>query len=305
MRNLSKKILVLLNDVSYLFSKEYPRCDKRGLFLDYLRIRAKSSLNRWMHFKSEHFLSYTVDVLDYNIFLAEFRQIFVRQVYYPTTPASSPRIFDCGGNIGISVLYWKHVFPDAQVTVFEPSKEVVEVLKKNIEANNLTDIRVVESAVSDKEGTAKIYIRGSIAEGNTLSQDIWSATPTKGNRVSYEIQTVKLSDFIDGPIDVLKLDIEGSEGTVIRELSQAGKLKLVGECVMEFHYYPTAPDNALPALLAELNNAGFETQFYFEEHPSNVQFELMKHGSYVFNIRTSPTAALSDQYAALSHATEA
>jgi FkbM family methyltransferase len=43
-----------------------------------------------------------------------------------------PVIIDCGGNIGLSVLYFKYLFPNSVITVFEPSPPVFEILKENI-----------------------------------------------------------------------------------------------------------------------------------------------------------------------------
>ena len=38
------------------------------------------------------------------------------------------------------------------------------------------------------------------------------------------VAAVRLSDMIDGPVDLLKMDIEGSEYDVIADLSQSGQL---------------------------------------------------------------------------------
>ncbi len=44
--------------------------------------------------------------------------------YTPPTPLpSKPIILDCGGNQGISTLYFKTLHPDATIHVFEPSPE--------------------------------------------------------------------------------------------------------------------------------------------------------------------------------------
>lgn len=299
-----RKVIVLLIDLEYLFSREYPRFKREGLLLDYLKIRVKAFLNRWFHFKKERFLSYTVEIPDYNIFFVEFRQIFIRQTYYPSTAGPAPHIIDCGGNMGLSVLYWKYVFPDAHIKVFEPSKEVIGVLKNNIELNNLDNVEVFEAAVSSSEGKVKIYVRGFTAEGNTLIEDVWETSPTKGNRVFYEVETVKLSNYIDGQVDVLKLDIEGSEGAVLKELHDADKLHLIKECIMEYHYHPTATTNQLDDMLSCLKSNKFESQIYFEEYAKEVQFGLSRDGSYTMNLRTVPMSTIHHRYKSLPHAVQ-
>ncbi len=47
---------------------------------------------------------------------------------------------------------------------------------------------------------------------------------------------MKLSEYINGEIDILKLDIEGSEGEVLEELASSGKLPLIKNIFIEYHY---------------------------------------------------------------------
>jgi FkbM family methyltransferase len=273
------KVVVILEDINYIFDKNYALEKRASFLLDYLRIRTKAFLTRWFHFKKEHFLGFCVEVVDYDIFLAIFRQVFVRNVYYFRSPTASPTIIDCGGNIGMTVLYWKYLYPDALVKVFEPSQEVIPTLKKNITLNNLKNIELHEVAVSDHERGATMHKRGAAACGNTLSSSIKNASVNKGE-ASYVVPTVRLSLFLKEKVDLLKMDIEGAEGIVFKELSDAGALENVKECVMEYHYYPQELQNNLVDLLGVLKKNEFDTQVYFEEHDTHQQFALSKFNSY-------------------------
>lgn len=284
------KIIILLSDLEHIITKDYKHPRRRKLLLDYLRIRLKASLNRWGHFQTEHFLDFKVSFSSYDIFFAIFRQIFVRHAYYLETTNQEPVILDCGGNIGMATLYFKYLYPKAKITIFEPSQEVFDLLEKNIKNNNLKNVEIVRAAVSDADGQAEIYPRGAAACGNTLEQNISKVTPTKKTVVPYSIKTTKLSSYINSNIDLLKLDIEGSEGSVIKDLSANNKLVLVKQCVMEYHYYPEVTSNNLVDLLRLFKERGWETQMYYEEVPHVAeQLGLSTNGSYSLSLRTAFT----------------
>lgn len=287
MYSIIHKLQVTFTDVEYLLSPAYEHPRRARLFFDYLRLRIKASLNRWFHFTHEHFLSFKVMVPDYETFFVIFRQIFVRHTYYLNTQSATPNIIDCGGNIGMSVLYWKYLYPHAHVTVFEPSKEVLGILQQNIERNALSNVRVVPAAVSAQEGEARIHTRGSAACGNTLQEGLVDTTSNKTSTESYTVKTVRLSSYITERVDILKLDIEGNEGVVLKELASTDKLSNIQECVLEYHYYPKIQGNNLAHLLGVFNEKGFETQFYFEENDSTQQLSLIKNGSYAVSIRAT------------------
>lgn len=285
------KVITLLTDIEYLVSHAYQHPGRTQLFRDYLRIRIKASLNRWFHFKNEHFLSYNVELIDYNVFLAEFRQIFVRHTYYLHTTTNSPTIIDGGGNMGMSVLYFKYLYPQSTITVFEPSKEVLELLERNIKNNHLSNIKVVAAALNEKQGELTMYPRGSAACGNTLEEGISATTSLQKlpEHAPYTVPTVPLSSFLKHPVDFLKLDIEGSEGAVIQELEATDTLKQIKMCAMEYHYYPQISKNNLADLLQRFTRIGYGTQIYFEETqtPSS-QFDLFEHNSYSLSLRIAP-----------------
>lgn len=277
----------MLGDIDHLLSPAFTHPRRGRLFVDYVRIRIKASLNRWFHFTHDHFLSFEVVIPNYEIFFSTFKQVFIWQTYYLETDAEAPIIIDCGGNIGMSVLYWKYRYPNAHITVFEPSREVVDALEENIRRNKLTNVTLVRAAVSANEGVTQIYVRGNAACGNTIKDMVAETTPHKHAIDSYEVKTVRLSDFIPGPVDILKLDIEGNEGVVLKELAEHNALSKVKQIGLEYHYYPEAADNVLSDILHLLKSHGFEAQLYAEEYENSAQLTLERHGSYAINLRTT------------------
>ena len=49
--------------------------------------------------------------------------------YRFVTTKEAPVILDCGANIGLSVIYFKQLYPNSKITAFEPDPDVFKVLK--------------------------------------------------------------------------------------------------------------------------------------------------------------------------------
>ena len=107
-----------------------------------------------------------------------FVDIFIRNAYFFEAKRSDPLIIDAGANIGMATLYFKFLYPKAKIIAFEPFGATFAVLMDNIELNNLKDVRLVNSALSDHAGNlSKIYysrVRGS-GTGNSLSKKVFQA----------------------------------------------------------------------------------------------------------------------------------
>ena len=154
----------------------------------------------------------------------------------------------------MSVLYWKDKAPGARVTVVEANPQTAEVLKRNVARNKLSDVNVVEAAASSHSGSVDLYMPKPGIDfrwGDFVNRV--PTDPSKYDKVS--VPAVKLSDLITGPVDLLKVDIEGSETDVLKEAE--GKLFDVKEIMMEFHNNPSHPDNSLEEIREILQRQGF------------------------------------------------
>ena len=78
-----------------------------------------------------------------------YEEIFVREIYRFDAATPSPLIIDCGANIGLSILYFKKIFPAAQVIGFEPDPHNFNLLQKNLLQNPAlnTHISLVKKAL--------------------------------------------------------------------------------------------------------------------------------------------------------------
>lgn len=94
-----------------------------------------------------------------------------------------------------------------------------------------------------------------------------------------KVQSVLLSDYINMPVDFLKMDIEGAELAVTEDLYRNSKFKFIKELTIEYHYNYTNPDNKLSKILDILEKENFKYSIYsfqklplylFKEKPYNL-----------------------------------
>jgi hypothetical protein len=75
-----------------------------------------------------------------------------------------------------------------------------------------------------------------------------------------KVTSASLSRLIDGPVDFLKMDIEGAELRVLRDLEVHRKLHLVREMVIEYHHHIEPAADHLSEVLQLLERSGFGYQ---------------------------------------------
>jgi len=142
---------------------------------------------------------------------------------FPCT-ADQPIILDCGANIGISVLNYKRKHPEAKIVAFEPDPAVFPTLKGNLSRNGINDVELVQAAVWVRKGQVSFFLEG--ADGSRI-------LPEGNGKESVRVDSIDLADYITGPVDLIKMDIEGAEFDVIPSIK--GRLHLVKNLVVECH----------------------------------------------------------------------
>lgn len=155
-------------------------------------------------------------------------EIFEQKTWDTDFQTDSPFIIDCGGNIGVATMFFKKKYPKAKILIFEPDKENFKRLQENIK-NNFSNygIKLINAAVLDKEGSAQLY---------TSNCDLVASMKKRGLHESKErVRTVKLSNYVNQKIDLLKIDVEGCEYEIIKDLVKNDKLQFISKIAIEFH----------------------------------------------------------------------
>ncbi|MBA2520799.1 MAG: FkbM family methyltransferase [Chloroflexia bacterium] len=186
-------------------------------------------------------------------------EVFTDSGYRFESATNSPRILDCGSHIGLSVLYFKLLYPNAKVIAFEPNPDVFPILQANILDNGLTDVELIHAAVTDQDGTVPFIVnRDGVRNwtwGGSVVPHAWH-DPAR-NRIE-RVPAVRLAPYIGDGVDLLKLDIEGLETAVLTDAGAA--LSRVEEIILEFHGSSANPRNDLNELLQVLARYGFTSR---------------------------------------------
>jgi FkbM family methyltransferase len=181
-------------------------------------------------------------------------EILLNEDYFFQTKAESPRILDCGTHFGLSLYYFKTLFPRSRITAFEPVPALRELAASNMKRNGFKDVEILPYALSDRRETARFQI----SKVDTMAGSLTSRNEASGAEFEeIEVECRPLSEFLREPVNFLKLDIEGVEDVVIEEARD--HLHRVEHIFVEYHQDKALPGGRLPRILEILNAAGFDT----------------------------------------------
>lgn len=219
-------------------------------FLAFYNKKYRSRKDRWSIFKtcSQLYLlsrgkksNQTVDSFFFNFKIRGFNpesllflyeEIFLSKDYNFKTDSTSPVIIDCGSNIGVSILFFKMIYPRSIIHAFEPNPKSFELLKYNIENNNLKDVYLNRTAVSEKDGFINLF-SSDLSYGSLTT----SINSNRGGEDLITVPSIKLSNYIKKlKIDLIKIDVEGAEVMIIKDLITSGILENYSNYIVEYHH---------------------------------------------------------------------
>lgn len=214
-----------------------------------------------------NFLGKTLHIVDGPTFYCGYNEIFEKRIYEFKTEKKEPVIIDCGANIGLSVLFFKTLYPTSKIKAYEADSTIFQTLKQNVETFNLVDVQLFNKAVWIEDGIVDFSKEGA-----------YSGRISKGDEKGPKIrtQTVDLSLILkeEREIEFLKLDIEGAEYAVL--LKCGALLNNVKHLFIEYHSH-FSEEQKLDEILALLRKKGFRYQIQ-EAYVNNKPFvekELM------------------------------
>ncbi len=171
----------------------------------------------------------------------QLHDIFIKGAYDFTTSLENPRILDCGAHVGVAVIRWRQLFPNARITAFEADPTIAEVLRKNLR----------ERGDPSEVHAAAAWCKDGILSFSADGLDSGHIDPNGKQTVD----ALALARFCSEPVDLLKLDIETAEGPVLAHLAEENILPRIRRIVCEWHEWGSEP--SLHVALALLANAGF------------------------------------------------
>lgn len=181
-------------------------------------------------------------------------------------------ILDVGAHIGVFSVYAKAINPEASVYALEPEKNNFDLLKKNLDANRISDVKIFNIALAEKTCKRDLFISDDNINHSLLpefgeNQDL--------PRVS--IQAYSLGDFLSQQkilkVGLLKMDIEGGEYEILENLSSEDFSK-IENIVLEYHEYHGRNHKDLENVLRQ---NGFSVQIFPSRFEKGLGFLLARN----------------------------
>ncbi len=183
---------------------------------------------------------------DSKAFYGMYNELIRNEIYQFKTSNPNPIIIDCGANIGLSVLYFNQLVPNAKIHAFEPDTNILKLLYEN--TNHISEfVHIYPKAVWNENTFLEFGMEGA---------DM-SSIYSKKNTTT--VEAIKTSEFLEqfNEIELLKIDIEGAELEVIKDCSiHLSKIKYV---FIEYHSYPNQTQH-LSEILSIMKENGFRHQ---------------------------------------------
>jgi FkbM family methyltransferase len=148
----------------------------------------------------------------------------------------------------------RRVGSNGGVLSVEPSPLSVAQLRRNVELNNLANVKVIQAAISDATGETQFSILPFATTSHIVSGG-GENSETGATMVS--VPLARLDDLVfgaegSGGIDVVKIDVEGHEGAVLRGAARVMR-ELRPKLLIEIHMA-----SALADCLKQLREARYQ-----------------------------------------------
>lgn len=157
-----------------------------------------------------------------------FRDIFLFGEFRLPVDIQPKLIIDAGAYIGLSALYYSNKYPSAKIIAIEPEDTNFEMLTRNTESN--PNIQRVNAGVWSSNTNLRISNKSSEKWAFTV-EEVPDGQP-------FDIRAVTIDSVLENSgfdtIDVLKIDIEGSEKEIFSKNAEKW-LPRVNVLVLELH----------------------------------------------------------------------
>jgi FkbM family methyltransferase len=202
-----------------------------------------------------------------------YAEIFRGQDYGPGVAAlpANPVVLDVGANVGLFSIFVKSRHPDATIVAIEPVPLLLDAIERNFGLHGVTDVRLHRGAVGAKREEGVSFTYYPRMPGNStrypeqkafqervlarMSDEQWAHESFIGEQIAVDVErlsTVLARHLPEGRIDLVKVDVEGSELDVLLGIDDAdwGRVQRV---VLEVQ----DSDGQLDAIKDVLSTRGF------------------------------------------------
>ena len=187
--------------------------------------------------KLKFYISKFIRIFGYEVRRHSSTSSSVKEPFYHFKKLSEkpkPVIFDIGAYVGDTIKQFKTSFPESYIHAFEPFDESFSILKNRFQKTEklfLNNIAVGESSVSD----AKMYITQNKGSSSLLkptkdANQFWEGNPLL-LKEEVKVDVTTIDSYCQKQniksIDILKIDVQGSEINVLKGATQMLKEKRI------------------------------------------------------------------------------
>jgi FkbM family methyltransferase len=161
-------------------------------------------------------------------------------------------VVDIGANVGVVSVYLAKKYPDIQVYSFEAHPVNYENLLKNINLNNVSNVKPFNLAVSSSDDKD---VSITLAQGNSGSSSLFIVDPK--DPLTATVKTISLDSIIRNnsiaKINFLKLDCEGSEFDILENSKLIHEIS-IENISAEIHTYMKSKNKNVDNLIELINS---------------------------------------------------
>lgn len=192
-----------------------------------------------------------------------FKEILLKEQYKTLCTINNVKnIIDAGGNVGYSAIYFASKYPEAKIITIEPDKDNYETLVKNVK--NYPNILPIRAALWGSSTNLSVFKDNGLGEWGRQTFEIDDIEQYDSDNTIKSITMKQIIEEFDIPIiDILKIDIEGSEKDVFANNSDfwLPKVRIMG---IELH--DRMLDGCREVFFDAINkNPFFKIRYYSED----------------------------------------
>ncbi len=186
--------------------------------------------------------------------------------------ANALPILDVGAHIGVFTLYARALCPLARIHALEPEEDNFALLRRNVAANRLENVKLHQVALAGTTGRGRLLL-----EADSINHRLARGADETGAAGERSVAVSRLGDFLDNSripeVGLLKMDIEGGEYDVLGSLTEADFSKL-RSIFLEYHDLPDRRHRELDELL---RRSGFSVQVFPSQFEKGMGFMLARN----------------------------
>ncbi|KAG2452788.1 hypothetical protein HYH02_003018 [Chlamydomonas schloesseri] len=190
-------------------------------------------------------------------------------------------VLDLGGNCGLAATVFAAVYPNARVVTVEPGTSTFQLLAVNTAHN-----RRIQAVYGAAWGSSTLLTLAGAIYDHSAKQDAtdWATSvgplQSAAASVSDLVPAWSVDDLLAkyhlGAVDVLKVDVEGSEAVMFRDSKTVQWLRRVKCLVIEWHH-GFLTDKQYDKFLAIMDRYGLKPLGRFGEHEGFCRPQELKH----------------------------